>query len=206
VPRVLRDGLLEGRTVALAGGASAAGSACAALGARTPALEADLLDEDAVTAAASALGAVDALICDAATRFVAVGGGLDGLRVALDGAWNATRAVANACLRPAGAGKIVLLAPAPGSGAHARALRAALENLARTTSVEWARYGLTPTAILPGDDTAEDEVAQLCAWLASPAGDYFSGCAFTLGSLRAGSQSAQGTSTESSVGESRATT
>jgi hypothetical protein len=49
-----------------------------------------------------------------------------------------------------------------------------------------------------------DEVALLAAYLSSEAGDYFSGCGFRLGAV-AGS-SAQGTSTESSVGASRATT
>ena len=35
-------------------------------------------------------------------------------------------------------------------------------------------------AILPGADTDPDEVAQLVAYLASPAGDYFSGCKIEL--------------------------
>ena len=60
-------------------------------------------------------------------------------------------------------------------------VQAALENLARTLSIEWARYGITPTAILPGAATTDDEVAELIAFLASPAGDYYSGCAFSLG-------------------------
>jgi NAD(P)-dependent dehydrogenase (short-subunit alcohol dehydrogenase family) len=196
---VLRPGLLDGRVVATAGGAQAIAAACARLGAATPALEADLLDEAAVTAAAGGLGRVDTLVCDAAGAFATAG-----LRAALDGTWNATRAVVNAALRPAVGGKVVLLAPGPGAGEHAGAAAAALENLARTLSVEWARYGIRPTAILPGDVTAPDEVALLAAYLASEAGDYFSGCAFRLGAV-AGS-SAQGTSTESSVGASRATT
>jgi NAD(P)-dependent dehydrogenase (short-subunit alcohol dehydrogenase family) len=196
---VLRPGLLDGLVVARAGGAEAIGAACAQLGAATPALEADLLDEAAVTAAAEALGRVDTLVCDAGPAFAA-----GGLRAALDGSWNATRAVVNAALRPAGGGKVVLVAPAQGAGEHAGAVAAALENLARTLSVEWARYAIRPTAILPGGGTAPDEVALLAAYLASEAGDYFSGCAFRLGAV-AGS-SAHGTSTESSVGASRATT
>jgi NAD(P)-dependent dehydrogenase (short-subunit alcohol dehydrogenase family) len=196
---LLRPGLLDGLVVARAGGAEAVAAACAPLGAATPALDADPLDEPAVTAAAEALGRVDTLVCDTAPAFAAAG-----LRAALDGAWNATRAVVNAALRPAGGGKVVLLAPAPAAGEHAGAVAAALENLARTLSVEWARYGIRPTAVLPGDATVADEVALLAAYLASPAGDYFSGCAFRLGAV-AGS-SAQGTSTESSVGASRATT
>jgi NAD(P)-dependent dehydrogenase (short-subunit alcohol dehydrogenase family) len=183
---VLRPGLLDGVVVATAGGGRCVGEACARLGAATPPLEADLFDEAAVTAAAQTLGAVDVLVCDTAQPFVAAGGGLPALRGALDGAWNAARAVTNAALRPAGGGKLVLLAPPPGAGEHAGALAAALENLARTLSVEWARYGIRPTAILPGDGTAEAEVVLLAAYLASPAGDYFSGCAFRLGLVKFG--------------------
>lgn len=186
---LLRADLLDGQVVAVAGIASrevVVATTCAALGAATPVLDAPLLDEEAVTRAAAALGRVDTLACDAAAPFVAAGGGLDGLRAGLDGAWNATRAVANAAWRPAAGeseaagGKLVLIAPRPGTGAHAGALAAALENLARTLSVEWARYGIRTTAILPGDGASDEELATLVAYLASPAGDYFSGCVFTL--------------------------
>jgi NAD(P)-dependent dehydrogenase (short-subunit alcohol dehydrogenase family) len=178
--QLLRPGLLEGAVVATAGAAAHVAAACAALGAATPAVDADLGDEEAVAAAVAALGPVDTLVCDAAGGFAAAGGGLRGLRAGLDGAWNATRAVVNARLRPGGGGKVVLLAPRPAAGVHAPALRAALENTARTCSIEWARYDVRTAAVLPGDATSDDEVAQLCAYLASRAGDYFSGCAFTL--------------------------
>ena len=181
---LLRAGLLDGRVVAFAGGAADVARACAALGAATPVLDADLLDEAALADAAGALGPVGTLVCDAAAPFAAAGGGLDGLRAGLDGAWNATRAVVNTVLRPAGGGKVVLLAPRPGDGAHAGALRAAVENTVRTLSVEWARYRITPTAILPGDATTSEDVGALVAFLASAAGDYFSGCAFTLGAAQ----------------------
>jgi citronellol/citronellal dehydrogenase len=178
---LLRPGLLEGRVVAFAGGAGHPATLCAQLGAVTPSLDADLLDEDAVVAAAAALGPVGTLVCDAADPFAGAGAGLAGLRTGLDGAWNAVRAVANAALRPAGGGKVVLLAPRPADGAHAGALRAALENTARTLSIEWARHAIRATAVLPGDATDDEDVARLIAFLASPAGDYFSGCAFTMG-------------------------
>jgi citronellol/citronellal dehydrogenase len=74
----------------------------------------------------------------------------------------------------------VLVAPQPGAGEHATAVGAALENLARTLSVEWARFGVRTVAVLPADTTQGDELAELAAFLASPGGDYFSGCAFTL--------------------------
>jgi citronellol/citronellal dehydrogenase len=180
---MLRAGLLAETVIATAGGADAVAAACAALGAATIAIEADPRDEDAVIAAAQALGEVTMLVCDAATPFRAAGGGIDGLRAGLDRSWIATRAVANAVFRPAGAGKLVLLGPRPRDGAHAHALGAALENTARTLSVEWARYGVRTAAVLPGDATTDDEVAELVAYLASPAGDYFSGCAFRLGAV-----------------------
>jgi NAD(P)-dependent dehydrogenase (short-subunit alcohol dehydrogenase family) len=178
---MLRAGLLEGTVVATAGGAEHVAAACAALGARTVTLDADLLDEEAVTAAAAALGSVGTLVCDATPGFVAAGGGVEGLIAGLEGAWNATRAVANAVWRPGDGGKLVLLAPRPRDGAHAAALGAALENTARTLSIEWARFAIRSTAILPGDAGTDDEVAKLIAYLASRAGDYFSGCAFSVG-------------------------
>ncbi|MGZ6705965.1 MAG: hypothetical protein ACXVFN_03330 [Solirubrobacteraceae bacterium] len=177
---MLRSELLDGTIVAVAGGGEHVADACGRLGARTRVLEAPLLDEAAVAEAAAAIGAVTTLVCDAAAPFAAAGGGIDGLRAGMDGAWNATRAVANAVWRAGEGGKLVLLGPRPGAGAHARALCAALENTARTLSIEWARYGIRTTAVLPGDATGDGEVAQLVAYLASPAGDYFSGCAFTL--------------------------
>ena len=175
---MLRAGLLEGTVVATAGGAEAIASACGALGAATPGLDADLLDEQAVTAAAAALGPVGTLVCDAAPAFAAAGGGVEGLTAGLEGAWNASRAVANAIWRPGEGGKLVLLGPRPRDGVHAAALGAALENTARTLSIEWARYAIRSTAVLPADATADEELATLVAYLASPAGDYFSGASF----------------------------
>jgi NAD(P)-dependent dehydrogenase (short-subunit alcohol dehydrogenase family) len=170
VHEVLRDGLLAGTTV-IAAPPTAATGACARLGADVRPLDADLLDEPAVEAV---VGPCHALVVDAAALFA--GGGPDALRAALDGAWCAVRAAANAAFIPAGAGKVVLVAPRPAAGEHAEALRAGLENLARTTSIEWARFGITPTALLPGAQTSDPEVAEVVAYLVSPAGDYFSGC------------------------------
>ena len=58
-----------------------------------------------------------------------------------------------------------------------------LENLARTLSIEWARHGIRLVAILPGAATEADEVAELAAFLASRAWEYYSGCAFRLGAV-----------------------
>ena len=178
---MLRAGLLEGIVVATAGGAAHVAGACAALGASTVAIEADPGDEEAVIVAASALGPVGTLVCDAAGPFAAAGGGVEGLGAGLDAAWIVTRAVANVVWRPGDGGKLVLLGPRPRDGAHAGALGAALENTARTLSIEWARYAIRATAVLPGDATSDEDVGTLIAYLASPAGDYFSGCAFAMG-------------------------
>jgi NAD(P)-dependent dehydrogenase (short-subunit alcohol dehydrogenase family) len=156
----LRSGLLDGVIVAVAGDAPAVVAACAALGAATPSIAADVQDEDAVAAAVAELGPPDALVCATGE---------------LDGAFIATRAVANAWIAGERGGKVVLIAPRGDPP-----VRAALENLARTLSIEWARYGITPTAVLPGTETTGAEVGELVTFLASPAGDYYSGCAFTL--------------------------
>lgn len=145
---MLRTGLLEGVTIAVAGDDAPAARA-AALGARVIALPAG--DEPEVPESP------DVLV--AATGDV-------------DSAFLATRVVASAWIAAGREGRVVLVAPrddAPGRAAH--------ENLARSLSVEWARFGITPTAILPG---RREDVAELVAFLASPAGGYYSGCAFTL--------------------------
>jgi citronellol/citronellal dehydrogenase len=88
----------------------------------------------------------------------------------------------NVALLPEGAGgRIVYLAPARASHEHADAARAGLENLARTLSIEWARYAITAVSIMPGRATSAGEVSSLVAYLASPAGAYFSGCRLDLG-------------------------
>jgi NAD(P)-dependent dehydrogenase (short-subunit alcohol dehydrogenase family) len=132
----------------------------------------------------NALGAVvvesggDAVVHDAGA---AITGG-DGLMNALEAAWTAVSQAANSSLIPSGqGGKVVLIAPAEGAGDEfVAAARAALENLARTLSIEWARLGIRPVAIHPGTATPAEEVAELAAFLASPAGAYYSGCRFDL--------------------------
>jgi citronellol/citronellal dehydrogenase len=181
---LFRAGLLDGQAIVLAAGAGAHGDTaartCADLGASVERLDADPLDEDATSAAVGRLGRIDVLVDDAAGRFGA--GGEGGLRAAADGAWIAARSAATSVLIEAEeGGKLIFVAPAPGAGEHAEATRAALENLARTLSIEWARYQIRPTTIAPADATSADEVAGLVAFLASPAGDYYSGCVFTLG-------------------------
>jgi len=175
---LLRPGLLEGRVVALGGGGSRAALAgrLAALGARTVALPATL-DEDAMAAAVDP--ATDALVHDLRPAFA----GDEPLRATLDLAWVTVRAVANAAFIPGTrGGKVTIIAPAS-DGPAAAGVRAAAENLARTLSVEWARHGIAPVAITPGGGTDDAQLAALAAFLASPAGDYWSGCRLALGEV-----------------------
>jgi NAD(P)-dependent dehydrogenase (short-subunit alcohol dehydrogenase family) len=177
---VFRQGLLSGRAVALAGGTpSRLADALAGLGARVLELDATLEEEGAREWAAGA-APLYAVVYDAGSGFG--DGGKAALGESLERAWVATRAVATGALIPAGAGKVVLIGPRPDRGRFAGAARGALENLARTLSVEWARYGVTAVAIARGAATGDAELAELVCFLVSPAGDYFDGCLFELGS------------------------
>jgi NAD(P)-dependent dehydrogenase (short-subunit alcohol dehydrogenase family) len=170
VDALLRDGLLFGLPVAVAGGgafADAAGRACTELGA-------DVVEDGAAV-----------VVFDGEGALAGADPGVAGVHAALDGAWDFVRPAATASMIPDDrGGKVVLLAPRPGD-AHRAAVRSGLENLARTLGIEWARFGIRTVTILPGRATTADEVAQLVAYVASPAGDYFSGCAITLGAVDA---------------------
>jgi NAD(P)-dependent dehydrogenase (short-subunit alcohol dehydrogenase family) len=159
-----------------------------------------------VTHARAEMGAIDVLVVDGADLFAHAldarmepDGGVGGegseerapatstaLRACMDTTWNITRAVVNLAFlapEPSSArplARLVYLAPSPNAGEHARAVRAGLENLARTLSVEWARHGITIVAIAPGEHTSAEEVAAVTAYLASPAGAYFTGCLLDL--------------------------
>jgi NAD(P)-dependent dehydrogenase (short-subunit alcohol dehydrogenase family) len=124
-------------------------------------------------------GSAGAIVYDASAAFGA--GGHRGLRESMARGWTAIREVATDALIPNERGKVVVIAPRPDAGPFAGAARAALESLARTLSVEWARYRITATVITPGDATTDEQIAQLVCFLVSPAGDYFSGCRFSLG-------------------------
>jgi NAD(P)-dependent dehydrogenase (short-subunit alcohol dehydrogenase family) len=157
---------------------------------------------DAVAAALAELGEVRLLVVDAASAFAAAQGAgseaasgpeRDALVRALEASWRVTQAVANAAFIERGtSGQIIYIAPAPDAGIHADAARAGLENLARTLSIEWARYRIAPVTIAPASGTSADQIAALCAYLASPAGDYFSGCLLDLRGPHAAGVNAQG--------------
>ena len=204
VTELLRPGLLAGVSVLLAGpGAGAdpgrsagavAGVACGELGARVAVCELrgggpfppeEAAVDRAVELALGEDAELGLLVVDGAALFAAAGeagvGAHAALRGALEVAWSVTRAVVNlAFLTGERGGRIVYLAPAADTGEHAGAARAGLENLARTLSVEWARHAITAVTIAPGSATTAGEVARLVAYLASPAGAYFSGCLLDL--------------------------
>jgi NAD(P)-dependent dehydrogenase (short-subunit alcohol dehydrogenase family) len=163
--KLLRHDLLAGRRVALSGSVdSSVAELLAHLGASL-----DVADE-----------APHALVHDAGDAFGA--GGEGGLAAALQDGWDAVASTAAQSMIPAGrGGKVVLIAPRSGAGRYADAARAGLENLTRTLSIEWARHGITVTAIAPGRATREQDVALLVAFLVSAAGGYYSGCRFELG-------------------------
>ncbi len=183
---LLRPGLLQGVSLLLAGPPAPLGSAVAEvfaeLGARVSSCLPDGEDEAAIDQVVAEVGDIDMLVVDGAGLF---GDGAGrALRVCVDSAWNVTRAVINRAFLPTQrSGRIVYLAPAPDAGAQAVAARAALENLARTLSVEWARHQINVVTIAPGRATSAAELAALVAYLASPAGTYFSGCLLALDTL-----------------------
>ncbi len=187
---LLRPGLLHASSVLVAGAlepAAVLGNAvdevCSELGAGVhrcaPVAADETVVDRRVAEILSESGSLDLLIVDSAGLFAQ-----GGLRDCLDATWNVTRAVVNHAFLSGEAssstGRIVYLAPAPNAGEHSGAARAGLENLARTLSTEWARHGITVVTIAPGEATDAGEVAALCAYLASPAGTYFSGCLLDL--------------------------
>jgi hypothetical protein len=171
---LLRPALLEGTTVLLAAAeppsrfGEAVASRCAELGADTHRVVVDPTGDEP-----EGRPGVGVVVWDGAS--------LAGPRDVLDGAWLALRPNAHVMIEADG-GKLILIAPAPADAA-AEAARAGVENLARTLSIEWARYGIRTAALLPGAATAPEELAELVAFLASRAGDYYSGCRFDLGAV-----------------------
>src|SRR5918992_604275 len=136
------------------------------------------------------------------------------VRLNVEGTWLMTHAAATRAMIPAGGGKVVNVTLSPHQGlpgmAHSSAARAAVENLTRVLSIEWARFGIRLTAVAAGHfatDTlmtkypkpvvegvagtvplgrlgTEEEFAWLVAYLASPAGDYLSGAVLTIDGAR----------------------
>ena len=159
--RVFAPGLLDGRVAVLSGSGPAIERELAALGARVVACDASEDEHE-----------VDSFVHDVLEQhrridvLVNCSRGEDP-RLGMEGTWLMTHAVGTRAMIPdSRGGKVVTVTP------EAPAVRAGLENLARVLSIEWARFGVKLNAISAG---GPEETAWLAAFLASPAGDYFSG-------------------------------
>ncbi|MEJ7893710.1 MAG: SDR family oxidoreductase [Solirubrobacteraceae bacterium] len=184
----------------------------------------DIREEDEVAALVDGVvarhGRIDLLVNNAGGQYMAGAeditpkGFRTVMRLNVEGTWLMTHAVATKAMIPAGAGKVVSITLSPHNGmpgmAHSSAARAAVENLMRVLSVEWARHGLSLNAIAAGqigtptlltkypkpivDAMAStvpaqrlgtvEEIAWLVAYLASPAGDFVSGAVLTVDGAR----------------------
>jgi citronellol/citronellal dehydrogenase len=205
--QMLRPGLLEGVGVLLGGPAAtgdgegladAVQTECAALGARVLRCAApagashesqEAATDAAVVAALEELPGIDMLVLDGAGIFASeraragdprTESPAAGLGGCLQATWTLTRAVFNLAFLEAQGGRIVYLAPRSDAGTHPQPALAGLENLSRTLSIEWARHGVTTVTIAPGRSSPAGEVGAVAAYLASPAGAYFSGCLLDL--------------------------
>jgi citronellol/citronellal dehydrogenase len=132
----------------------------------------------------------------------------------VQGTWLMTHAAATKAFIPQGGGKVLSVTLSPHHGmpgmVHSGAARAAVENMMRTLAVEWARFGVKTCSLAAGQFATEtlltkypqvvvdnlersipigragraEEMAWLVAYLASPAGDFFSGTTITIDGAR----------------------
>jgi citronellol/citronellal dehydrogenase len=132
----------------------------------------------------------------------------------VQGTWLMTHAAATKAFIPQGGGKVLSVTLSPHHGmpgmVHSGAARAAVENMMRTLAVEWARFGIKTCALAAGQFATEtlltkypqvvvdnlersipigragraEEMAWLVAYLASPAGDFYSGTTITIDGAR----------------------
>ena len=194
-------------------------------GGRVEAHPCDIREEDQVEALVEGVmerhGRIDVLVNNAGGQYLTPAeditpkGFRTVIRLNVEGTWLMTHAVATRAMIPdERGGRIVNVTLSPHHGlpgmAHSSAARAAVENLTRVLSIEWARFGIRLMAIAPGPMAtetlrtkypqpvvegvagtvplgrlgSEEEFAWLVAYLASPAGDYFSGAVLTLDGAR----------------------
>jgi citronellol/citronellal dehydrogenase len=184
----------------------------------------DIRDEEAVDAFFDGVvdrhGGLDVLVNNAGGQFLAPAESISpkGFRTVVElnvtGTWLMSHAAATKAFIPQGSGKILSVTLSPHNGmpgmVHSGAARAAVENMMRTLSIEWARFGITTCALAAGQFATEtlltkyppevvenlghsvpagrlgraEEMAWLVAYLASPAGDFYSGTTITIDGAR----------------------
>ena len=199
-------------------------TAAAADGGRCEAIACDIREEEQVEGLVDEVltrhGRIDLLVNNAGGQFLTPAeditpkGFRTVIRLNVEGTWLMTHAVATKAMIAGGGGKIINVTLSPHHGlpgmAHSSAARAAVENLTRVLSIEWARFGIRLTALAAGHFATEtlmtkyptpvvegvagtvplqrlgteEEFAWLVAFLASPAGDYFSGAILTIDGAR----------------------
>src|SRR4051812_13021635 len=184
----------------------------------------DIRDADAVDSLFDGVlerhGRVDLLVNNAGGQFLSPAESISpkGFRTVIElnvqGTWQMTHAAATKAFIPQRSGKVVSVTLSPHQGmpgmAHSGAARAAVENMMRTLSIEWARFNIKLCAVAAGQFDTEvirtkypkevsenvartiplqrlgtpEEMAWMIAYLASPAGDFLSGCVTTLDGAR----------------------
>ena len=199
-------------------------AAAEALAGSAEAVAMDIRDDEAVDALFDGVlerhGRLDVLVNNAGGQFLSPAEAISpkGFRTVIElnvvGTWLMTHAAATKAFIPQGGGKVLSVTLSPHNGmpgmVHSGAARAAVENMMRTLSVEWARFGIRLCAVAAGQfDTetlrtkypkevveavprtvplgrmgTEEEMAWLIAYLASPAGDFFSGTTITIDGAR----------------------
>jgi citronellol/citronellal dehydrogenase len=188
------------------------------------AVECDIREEDQVDSLVDGVierhGKIDLLVNNAGGQYMTPAeditpkGFRTVMRLNVEGTWLMTHAVATKAMIPAGGGKIVNVTLSPHNGlpamAHSSAARAAVENLTRVLSIEWARFGIRLTAVAAGHFETEtlktkyprqvvesvagtvplgrlgqpEEFARLVTFIATPGGDYLSGSVLTMDGAR----------------------
>ncbi|MFY9488371.1 MAG: SDR family oxidoreductase [Solirubrobacterales bacterium] len=166
-------------------------------------------------------GKIDVLVNNAGGQFLAPAEDITEkgfetvIRLNVLGSWLMTHTVATRAMIPDDrGGKIINVTLSPHNGlpgmAHSSAARAAVENLTKVLSIEWARFNIKLNALAVGQIATEtlltkypevvvenlsqsipagrlgtpEEVAWQVAYLASPAGDFYSGSVLTMDGAR----------------------